>query len=146
MKPPCPGDRIVGTEGLIRHAPSALRVDLANDVDDSIVVRDVQSRGAHWIRRATRRQCDAPRHVWVSPLHEVFNVAKLLDERARRRQRFGAYTGDAGQRACNRGFEALRRQLSHDGVVIVNELARGANGIGRDESGLATVRANPTSP
>src|SRR6267143_7292275 len=126
MKPPCPCDRIVRTEGLIRHAPSALRIDLANDVDDSIVVRDVLSRGAHRIRRATRRQCDAPRHLWVTPLHDVFNVAKLLDECARGRQWLGAYTRDAGRRACNRGFEASRRQLSDDGVVIVDELARGA--------------------
>ena len=27
MKPPCPGDRIVRTEGLIRHAPSLGGVD-----------------------------------------------------------------------------------------------------------------------
>ena len=81
---------MIRTEGLIRHAPGALRIDLANDADDSVVVRDVQSRGGHRIRRATRRQCDAPRHLWVTPLHEVFNVAKLLDERARRLQRLSA--------------------------------------------------------
>jgi len=79
---------------------------------------------------AKRRQRDVPRHVWVTPLHDVFNVTKLLDERARRLQRLSAYTRDAGQRPGNHRFEASRRQLSDDGVVVVHDLARGANGIG----------------